>query len=155
MQAGASNFLAVLQSMFPRLKLPQACLMRNCSRQQLSQVFCLGSYIMTTILEVNFENRGLMRPLPSSRLPMSLPPASKISFFSHAPQHKVRFQITRTDGPITVERSNPPSLDWTHPVRAPALCPHSRAIDWCTWSVFRFDVSLFSVGSSSMLCFDL
>jgi hypothetical protein len=38
MQAGATNFLAVLQSMFPRLALPQACMMRNCSKQQLSQV---------------------------------------------------------------------------------------------------------------------
>jgi len=37
-QAGATNFLAVLQSMFPRLKLPQACVMRNCSKEQLQQV---------------------------------------------------------------------------------------------------------------------
>ncbi len=38
MQAGATNFLAVLQSMFPRLKLPQASMMRNCGEQQLIQV---------------------------------------------------------------------------------------------------------------------
>jgi hypothetical protein len=42
MQAGATNFLALLQSMFPRLTLPQACMMRNCSKKQLAQVFKMG-----------------------------------------------------------------------------------------------------------------
>jgi hypothetical protein len=38
MQAGATNFLALLQSMFPLLTLPQACMMRNCSKKLLTQV---------------------------------------------------------------------------------------------------------------------
>ena len=41
MQAGATNFLAVLQSMFPRMNVPPACMMRNCSKEQLSQVRAL------------------------------------------------------------------------------------------------------------------
>ena len=45
MQAGATNFLAVLQSMFPRLKLPTACMIRNCSKEQLSQVRSLKNKI--------------------------------------------------------------------------------------------------------------
>jgi hypothetical protein len=49
MQAGATNFLAVLQSMFPRLALPQACMMRNCSKQQLNQVWQLHILIQLRI----------------------------------------------------------------------------------------------------------
>ena len=37
MQTGATNFLAVLHSMFPRLYLSLACMMRDCSQQQLSE----------------------------------------------------------------------------------------------------------------------
>lgn len=105
MQAGATNFLALLQSMFPLLTLPQACMMRNCSKKLLTQGFDAAT-----------------------------------SFFS-TPEHHMKFQSITMKEPTTELRTNPPQPSWIHPVRQPALCPHSRAIDWHCSAVLHINDS--------------